>query len=1079
MVSSGSADLGLVVVGANTGKITFWENVELADGVLMFGPRKQGVEGTLPRSLHSGEIFLDLIEAQHAGFLLRSSSGRIAHITIRDTQGRPHVTAQLLDSQQSQMGLLGSFKKIFSGSYESWQLAAVKTRPSAHKGHVEVVALLQNGTMTEWDITWAGQQTYRREVDLNKDRLIADALRETESINLQSEEEFKVLDFSFLSKPISERGALTKSDAADTTALLLLVAIRNHGIVRFALVECLLFESDEAGAAGMSVGRVQALEAHRNDAADVHNTVSLRVPEPEHTAFVFFDKSVAIVSLVPGKETLNSEPNFFSDVLHLQTDSTCDIIGLETESPLGKHKTSSALLITKRSGIARLIAEEPHSDDEHLAARTKIEQAIYFGSLPTNILDLNRRPDYSFSTDELNSAILKVASDILTSHSEHIPPVTQSALDQLNLRGTALLNLATFVNSNYPDVSRETKWQLLWNAEKIAAVRGVWAAHERRVADGLRIGSKEKPLLVEIVDMAHEKRYRESSPSAGESRASEPDWLRKWFVLDARSIERIVPHAFNGMQELYKQGKKDTEKLLSWTRQSDELILASLGTALQFRQENAARFGLEHEVLRDGVLRYTTAYESMPEFWTSRLNVVNAVRQLTDFARVLAFNVNEQIEMGKVDGDVESTIRPLAEENAGLVDIACRVHLERQRWLLSHKDDQGRVAGERWRVQFETDIRPNLITNLASLGQAERGMELAERFNDVDSLVRLSLDELRYYDPEGQEVEELPPAEKAKAKEKFESLKAKVNDYFTRFGGEWVEAFYGYQAKSGMFSEMLDKNYGPEVALKAYLSSNSERAKLDWLYLATDERNLVHASERLMAAASHHETNAWAKQSELSIAKLLSVAVHSQADTMFKDGKVPAVQNALDKIIDSKLGMSRLQTKLYNHVKHTAYLAIDPEGGLELVMQTFGKQYQETDQPAHVEILKQGFEQLLGHAVVSPKVLIDILTLMDSVPSESPADDISGKEFLMALQLLHLAGLEESKHRVVKKAADGLLKMIWKRCFIRDDWRELFDRAQGKEGGLADVEVKAAVRETALGKTLMEGSLLCRCHSPM
>ena len=86
---------------------------------------------------------------------------------------------------------------------------------------------------------------------------------------------------------------------------------------------------------------------------------------------------------------------------------------------------------------------------------------------------------------------------------------------------------------------------------------------------------------------------------------------------------------------------------------------------------------------------------------------------------------------------------------------------------------------------------------------------------------------------------------------------------------------------------------------------------------------------------------------------------------------------------------------------------------------------------------------------------------MDSVPSNETDVDISGKEFYLALQVLRGArpAMEASRFSVA-------LKLIWKRCFLRDkdEW-ELINKTAGNSDHLIQMQI----RDTTLCQTMALG----------
>jgi nuclear pore complex protein Nup133 len=104
---------------------------------------------------------------------------------------------------------------------------------------------------------------------------------------------------------------------------------------------------------------------------------------------------------------------------------------------------------------------------------------------------------------------------------------------------------------------------------------------------------------------------------------------------------------------------------------------------------------------------------------------------------------------------------------------------------------------------------------------------------------------------------------------------------------------------------------------------------------------------------------------------------------------------------------------------------------------------------------------------MNPDSLIDVLTLMDQVPSHSLSTEASGssgedqqvfgRETNLALKVLNAADLEP-------EITDTLQKLIWKRCLLRDDWAYI-----GKTNYKSDRIVDEKLMSTAAFETIKAG----------
>jgi nuclear pore complex protein Nup133 len=136
--------------------------------------------------------------------------------------------------------------------------------------------------------------------------------------------------------------------------------------------------------------------------------------------------------------------------------------------------------------------------------------------------------------------------------------------------------------------------------------------------------------------------------------------------------------------------------------------------------------------------------------------------------------------------------------------------------------------------------------------------------------------------------------------------------------------------------------------------------------------------------------------------------------------------------LDDKLEIGNLQERLYDHVLPALHSAIDEKAEVELAMDQFGGRV--TDQPALKDLLEELLARLIRRQLLDAEQLVNILTLIDDVRFlEGDESSVSGREFNNALRVLRLSGYASSD----PVRYDFLQRLIWRRCFIRDDWHSI------------------------------------------
>ncbi|KAK8218812.1 Non-repetitive/WGA-negative nucleoporin C-terminal-domain-containing protein [Phyllosticta capitalensis] len=1034
-----TGDLGLVVINSTSGEIKFWENVDSAESLSLFQQRRQGIEGSIG-SMLSGEFVVDLVDAEQAGFILVFSTGRVAQLRVRDSQGRPQIAVQFLRSasQNGSVGFFGGLRNIISGNGWNKDVAAVKVRPSPLKGQLEVVIGTRTGAFQLWDLSWSGNNSLKAEIDAREQ--ILSSLQAASIPGARPSMSAKVLDFSIL-RSKSKGNEVSDPTVAQSTSLLALVALSSPNDVSYSLIELNLVDN------AAIVERALALDTYSGDSkAQVQETAKLLVPPPQHTAFVVFKDAVVVNSLAKRAETPDMQlmvdsgppPKPFQDVLYLRQDKNIRFVGFVLEESSRKSKQASCVVFASRVGPIRISAPDPGPDFEknQVTARSRIEQAVFFGSNPDSVFDFPARPELSFDVEEVETAAVELSKDILDSASEHVPTVIASLAQQIAFRASALDSLARHLKANYPPISRVAKWNLLWNAEKIAATAGIWDYYE----DRQKLETDQRPLLEELVTMLHERYKTELRPELGEV-----DPVRQFFIRDSARMMLVVPWASLAIKEIYHEGLKSHEQIMLLVSEADDVFLNSLERAYVFRRDHLQDYGLESEELDYNIL--TKGYAGLPQPWSANPNLVNCSRQLVDLAREIVWKISEQ------HNDDFPWVKKVAADNPRLVKLCCQLHMERYRWCLEQPDERLQASGKALKHDFETNVRYQQITSLTKIGMADPGMTIAERFRDMVALVDLTWDELSYLKEEHNTS--ATEDEERHFAVSMRKLEQRIRGYFNKYGQAWADALYASHIATRRSALMLDKRGVGQPMLTKFLRSNPKFAKLSWINDVLGESDFASAGQSLMQIGTSQETRAWNKKVEVSLAKLSLLAASTEPSQTADEGKSSQQLS----LCDCELRLGEIQDKVYRHIKGTIDGALDDDSATDLVMMDYGVLFTK-ERPALGQVLKNGFEQIISHRAVEPGLLIDVLTLMDHTCHEPGRQhDMNGKQKMLAFEALAV-----SRSLMYDEPWQGALKLAWKRLFLCDDWAGMNNTTtQGDE------QTRMTLESSVTCRILLEG----------
>ena len=1044
MVIASASEPAFLVITPATGKVMYWESLASAATADALRQKQQAVQGILHGML-SGEVITKITEAEPHGFVLTFSLGRIAHLTISDPQGKPSLNVQFLRGNGSSTGgLFSGLRNVFNSTGWCKDIAAVRAGNSAQRGQRNVLVATTKGVFQLWNLNWNGTHYLVYEADAGDD--ILKYLAENGQFQLGRHEQlFEVLDFTIITHE-GNGHELVRNKDSNAYKVLALTHVPAENSSNYALVGLTIAN----GVANVDV--VHPILVYTTSlAAETLFRPQVLVPGTAETAFVMFEKSVVLVSLVEAEVSPSSQlqeeagtlPHPFQDTIDFRKDKGYRIVGCGSDVYDRDRGHTLCLLMVYGYGIVKIDAlpmKEGQSarDRATVTARTKIEQAVFFGSMQQNLLDFSGRPEISFAQEEVEVAALEVNDSIMKSTSDYIPALTPSMDHLLQVRSAALTELMKHLRRYFKPLSRLARWKLLWSAEKMAAAKAVWRSYN--VAMGDKRGNKTI-LLTEIADMLHENYKMENQPERGET-----DAVRHWFVHDIWRIEKIVPWAQKAIDELYTEGIRDPISQADLVSQADDLQLSALETAFRFREDNAGIYGLGSEAMSDGVL--FGGYEDLPAIWTSTHETVNKVKRLVDVSRETAVRYEDTADESGLPS--MQLVMKIAADNPRLVQICCQVYIERYRWLQSQPDPQSKATGQTLERDYY-QVRKELIVQLSEIGLAEEGIRLAEKYRDMEALVDIIAREniemaMRSVQAGLSESEE----EGLVAREELNAQRTKT--YFTKFGTGWANAFFSKHIETGKLTEMLENGANFQQPLTTFLRQNESCAKLAWVNDVLAERNYTYAAMQLISA-QEQETNLWNRKIQLSISKLAALAAQNKEQL-----SEPSMKKGIEKC-GRDMAILDIQESLYDYIKPSLRGAIDETAETELAKEQFCTRSVK-GKPAFRDSLEQSMTKLVAQQVLDAKELINTLTLMDEDTLYQDPEGFAGLRFYRAFEVVRKSGLG-SRDTV---RATLLEHTIWRRCMIQDDW-EAINRTELKD----DMEVEQETSATALFKTIREG----------
>lgn len=398
--STNSKEPGLLVVQPVTGAIAYWDDVCSAVSEGLFN-KKRGVEGEFPTM--SGELINSICNAEPAGFVLATSSGRLAHVALRDAAGRPGISVTIMRGGGGGFG--GILSTLRAGSNRR-DVVAVRAGKVLRMGEREVFVVTSRGIFSRWHVNRAGGYANTTDADVRGEILAA--LSRQKRLQENDAEHFQVVDVQ-----VTGYSEPADPNQEDTAQLLVLAAIPSASTrVAYAIVP---LEIAAGGAA--AADEVHVIKSYAEGFGS-ETPPRLYFPPPRKTAFVVFPRAVVVISKArraPSGEEMDcgdGEYASFEDVVDFRGDLGIEIVGSGPEgveddlvasveamgsfSTVQTHvrraKNPGVILIAKHAGILRVEAFDsgPKASTAPVTVKSKLEQAVFYGTKS----DVRRPPPF-------------------------------------------------------------------------------------------------------------------------------------------------------------------------------------------------------------------------------------------------------------------------------------------------------------------------------------------------------------------------------------------------------------------------------------------------------------------------------------------------------------------------------------------------------------------------------------------------------------------------------------------------------------------------------------------------------------
>lgn len=1037
-----------MIVMAGTGKVVYWETISSAATFAFINKDRAGIEGAVG-GMSAGEKVVAITSAEPAGFILTFNSGRLAFLTVRDAYGRPAISVQFLRAgvSTSSSGLFGSIRHAFSHLSLRGDIAAVRADRSSRVGERNVVSMTKKARLQAWRLHRSGHHEALAEVEA-RDTIVS-AIQEFDDVSRDfPAESFEALDLTFTPHGLEDKyldlsrlSTVMSNDDPLVQHLVLLVSFTKRTTSRYVLVEAVL-SSD-----GCRVGMIRPLTSYSSPLIPTSDSQVCKpriyLPRPALVAFAVFDRAAVVASVAATPESPDTQlqsdshilPASYEDVVDFGEDNH-DILGSgieELTSHTHNHEDSrvqrqrsknpAALLLVRGAGLVRVLTTDidklASDKPPRVSARSKLEQAVFFGAKSDNPLNFDTKSDIHFPKEEISAAALEVSQEILSSSSTYLPTVSPSTEDNLRMRSAALERLINHLRAIDADIDRATRWNLLFDAEKMHVATLLWRRHESFLAAG---AANDQPSIFKaIIDSINED--EKSNPQI---QKGEVDPIRHWFINDVHRLHFLVAWAYQTIKTRYKEKLLGDTDLTVQMWEAMQINTCAHNGAIDFRTQNLGTYGLAAEKLQSGIP--VDGFEGLDQPWTGNYYIANNVTRLVDLTSqwVLVDHWS-----GKPSGSAlpdRKIIGKIADDLPVLMEVMLCAILEFAKWARSTPDAENRTMGQTFADTYESS-KHTLPLKLIELEKWEEAAKLARKHDSLAALAEILIRHVQELE-NALEAGDLTLVQAQALKNTRLAKKTQIEDCFAKYGEDFAFPAYDFLLTNHGVDEMLQFELDKFGLKTKFLRSRPELARISWIHDVQEEQDVDHAADTLLDLAFSKEQQVWNKKIELSLGKLALLAQQGDKPNGNKDFRINAdearQEQKLSKV-NKELVAIKIQDELYNVVSPTTYNAIDETAALDIALDVHAKSIPKRQKALQMNF-EDGMKRLLKHEALDAMTLIDLLTLIEL---DEDARTQIFNPFWMALKVADSVCQADE----VKDAK----RLIWRRAFLRDDWTKLND----------------------------------------
>ncbi|KAF9106726.1 hypothetical protein BGX27_009041 [Mortierella sp. AM989] len=894
------------------GTCWYWSNIDLS-----LSNVNQHVDTKI--NLVQDDCVTHVESAGPMGYYFGTKYACVYQVSIRKRFGSIMLSSTRLHGKSA--GTIASIYSIIGisqGPDTSQKIRSMTSGPKIQDQHGrwDLYTLTQRN-LYRWYLYRSGECTLEAEVPL-KEKVTERILKDySGTLPLGSDPEVRLLDIEYI-----RNGKL----------LLLVTFFDTAEKYVSTPLSCAIFTLSPQFGPNIDIESVKYIQRTIEEDLRPQASPKLVVPKGGPGVFIVMPKAVIITSTLPKTD--------FEDLVPLKNDK---FIGFGTEEwkqrGLEMEDSSELPIICKASGrlginiqvhgdsSSSLGSYDSRTTQEQLTAQlqAKLEQAVFFGGKKNNPISFDLA---HYDGGDLNEASLNVSKEILNSHAT----LLNSGKDLTARLSERYLRIRNIIESIQAAemasrLSIDTRFQLCWGAEKLAAANTLWSQYQLKLA-GKDKQKTSRTNLKQVVDDAAAQSLQKLGAHTTEDSIS---FFMKYHVDHLAELLSNLENASRKLK-LVSDGQK-----AELTRDINKITVLSLRSAWNYRKQNVANYALQGS--------------SSFEPWTATKGIIEALTaQFMGTLSICNKNLNSEASAMDVDGPSYLNSE-LHDQLCDLADVTLQAHSERLQYLeglpLSSVNNIAIAAA----VNDYDNAKSELLTPLVELKKTLPAVQLAQRYKDFTTLVKLCI---------GQEKQ--------------------IANYISKYQREFADALFQWYYDNGQISTLLDVGEKNSDLFTVYLD-NRDYGEISWIHDIKIKR-YVEASQCVQDGAVL-EMDINRRRTMFSLSKLLFLAGVSQHEQQEEQGVVTA-ENMMKYASrnNEELEMATVQVLVAEEWEHKVGALASVEDKAHAVVESFGSPVLAEQTMLRKAILK-AVQSLLNHQAISSEDLLDVLMVQQKFEVEN------------------------------------------------------------------------------------------------